>query len=123
MVGLTLHCDPFLIRRDPNRAGVTPYSKLRDFHVSFIYFHYLLSFPPMPLRQLVLFENAKSWLYCSRPDVGIRMTHRSIRACPARSAGLLRRYGLRQIKSARRISDSAHPSTILCLRWTNEEYA
>lgn len=55
MVGFTLRRDLFLIRRDPNRTRVAPYSKLRNFDLDFIYFHIFFS------MWTVSSENVKLW--------------------------------------------------------------
>jgi len=44
MVGLTLHYDPVFVRRDANRAKVTPHSKFGSFDI-FIDLHRWLSMP------------------------------------------------------------------------------
>ena len=42
MVGLAAQCDLFFMRRDPNRAVVTPHSEIGGFDFSLLYLHWWL---------------------------------------------------------------------------------
>ena len=120
MVDFTVHGDLFLIRRNPNGAGVAPRSKLGGVDVSLLYLHQWLL---CRLGQMVPFENVKKWLYCSRLGAGIRPRDRSATAFRPIRAELLRRYGREQTELALRISGSARRGTTLCPLWTEAKYA
>ena len=120
MVRLTVHCDLFLMWRNPNTTAGAPHSKIAS-----SFDRRLLCIHPrfVSLTVIALFESARRWPYCSLPGAGTRSQSRSAAVFPAPSAESLFRCGREQIRSVRRISCSGPRDTIARQLWPKRKSA
>jgi hypothetical protein len=108
MVRLTVHCDLFLMGRNPNATAGAPHSKIVS---RFDRFLLRIHLQLVSFIVIAPFESVRRWPYCSLPDAGTRFQGRSAAAFSARSAHRLFHCDREQIRSVRRISCSGRRDT------------
>ncbi len=121
MVRLTVHCDLFLMWRNPNTTAGAPHSKISSRFDRLLLL--CIHLRPVPFIVIALFENVRWWPYCSLPGAGTRSQGRLAAAFPAPSAERLFRCDREQIRSVRRISCSGRRDTTARQLWSKGKYA